>query len=226
MKKIYLFAAIMAVVTAFAVFLFASDLSQHRQSTNDVTVVAAKTAIAENTVITEAMLQTVNLPASSVTSGMLQSLSDAIGKVSPYPIVAGEYLYSAKLYAKGNNSTAGLSYSLPDNTRAVSLRVDDLSGVGYFIQAGDSVDITAVYTDLTKTPNITYTSVILENIKVLEIGNKSGASDKGTAEYPSVTVEVSPQDALRLIYYSQNGKILLTLRPVGDDQIINPAPLS
>ncbi len=229
MKKIYLFAGIFAVITAFAVFLFASDLSHRPQSVETVSVVSAKTAIVENTVITEAMLQTVSLPQSSVTSGMVRNLSDVVGKVSPYPIIAGEYLYSAKLYALGEKADMGLSYSLSENTRAVSLQVDELSGVGYYIRQGDFVDITAIYAD-EASPNKNNTAVILENVKVLEIGNKSGASkkttDQTTAEYTTVTVEVSPADALKLIHYSQIGKIQLTLRPTGDNQIVGSAPLT
>ena len=84
MKKIYLFAAIFALIAGVATFFFARSLSDSAKTENveSANVVIALQDIEPDMVVTPSMFETVNLPVSAVTYGTLVNAYDIDGYVA------------------------------------------------------------------------------------------------------------------------------------------------
>jgi len=112
----------------------------------------------------------------------------------------------------------------PDR-RAVTLQVDQVSGVAGLIRPGDYVDVIGTFIDENdKTRRITKTVYLLQAGRVMAIDNKVIAGDAGQntsrGGYRTVTLEVRPEDALRLISASHTGSLQLILRNPSEGRLI------
>ena len=103
----------------------------------------------------------------------------------------------------------------PDK-RAISIRVDDVSGVGGFVTPGDRVDV--VLTRHRNDDQIATT--ILQDVLVRGIDQIADEERDKPVVARTVTVEVGPDEAQRLVLAQQAGRLSLTLRPAGmHDQV-------
>src|SRR3984885_11857804 len=112
----------------------------------------------------------------------------------------------------GPNQPATLSSMLGPGKRAVTIRVDDVRGVAGFIQPGDRVDVVLIRTEAESKSNDSYSDVILQSAKVLAIDQVTGErSDKATIA-KAVTLEVSAEDAQKILLATNIGRLSLILR--------------
>lgn len=216
MKKVYLIAVIIALLTGVAVYMFVTGLQQSTSSANLPTtpVVVALSNISVNTVFTEKMVEVRQLPSYSVTPGTARTIDEIVGKIAKYPLTAGEQIVINKLKVLGSGDGTDLSYQITGNERAITVNVDEQTGVSGFIRAGDTVDI--MTTETRGTTPVTY--YLLENVLVLKVSNKA-ANATGTEidTYNIVTLSLTKEKALILGDAINLGKtVLLTLRPVTD----------
>lgn len=110
------------------------------------------------------------------------------------------------------NQPASLSSVLAPGKRAVTVRVDDIRGVAGFIQPGDLVDVVLIRTEAESRSNDSYSDVILQAAKVLAIDQITGErTDKPTIA-KAVTLEVTPEDAQKILLASNIGRLSLILR--------------
>jgi pilus assembly protein CpaB len=117
---------------------------------------------------------------------------------------------------------AGLSATIPEGMRALSVSVNDVVSVAGFVTPGSMVDVLA--TGATKDAgNITKT--VLENVRVLA-ANQRIESHAGRPETVTViTMLVTPADASKLTMASNGGKIQLALRNTIDSQTKEVPPV-
>ena len=225
MKKIYLLSIFMAIVVGFAVYLFASSLRQDINSnSNDVgQVIVAEADIPANTLITDDMVQIVSLPKQSINLRAALRLEQVVGKITKYPLLSQEQVLMPNLIEKGKED-GSLSYTLEDGQRAISVAVDDVSGVSGYIVEGDFVDVVAnVILHDAMGSSYTTSTLIAENILVLKTGVKQLKSTDSISEsYLTVTLCATPEDALKINYAATTGKLSLILRPVLDNKIVSP----
>jgi len=225
LKKIYLFAICMAIIVGIAVYFFASSLEQNINSeSNDLgQVVVAVSDIPANTLITEDMVELAELPSQSINYRAVTSLDQVLGKITKYPLLTQEQVLSPDLLEKGTEN-GSLSYTLDDGKRAISVSVDDVSGVSGYIAQGDFVDVAAtviLYDETGK--SYTASTLIAENIPVLKTGVKQLSSTDSISEsYTTVTLCATPEQALKINYAATNGSLCLILRPVLDNKVVNP----
>jgi pilus assembly protein CpaB len=110
---------------------------------------------------------------------------------------------------------SALAAVVGENMRAVSVRVNDVVGVAGFLLPGNRVDVVAAYRDRTDTLSET----VVQNVKVLAI-DQSASSDKNEpVVVRAVTLEVTPEDAEKLILAEQRGSIQLALRNPLDESV-------
>lgn len=217
MKKIYLFALIMSIITGFTVFHFVRTLSEKPQDEELLaTVVVAKQNINENTVLTADMVEERQIPQDAFVSGWAKSLTDVVGKMTPYPLVTGESVFISKLIEVGEESGEGLSLNLPGGQRAITVDVSNEAGVGGYIRDGDYVDLIA----LTKAGDpVIEPHVILEKIKVLKVGSARESNVEGkVVTYTSLTLSVTVDQALIISKYDNASSIIAVLRPLLEEQ--------
>lgn len=210
----------MAIITAFAVYYFASSVAGGTNNVPNVTAVVAKVDIPANTVITAEMVQTVTIPSNTFLTTMIGTPQEVVGKVCPYPIGAREYLYNTKLVALGEKTDTGLSYSLENGMRAITISVNDINGVGFFIKEGDFIDIMVNGMSSAGKPT---TDLVFEKVKVIKVGSMGTPAG---SNYTTLTLSVSPADAAKIVFAYTNSTLTLALRPTGDEKIVNPPPVT
>jgi pilus assembly protein CpaB len=134
------------------------------------------------------------------------------GRVVSIPISKGEAILESKLAPEG--TAAGLSGLLDPNMLAVTVKTDEVSGVAGFINPGDRIDVLVEMPKGGGEDGKEHLSkIILQNLKVLSKGQVwDQTGDKKPKVVPTVTLEVSPEQAEMLNLATFQGKIRLALR--------------
>ena len=151
--------------------------------------------------------------------GALFQDREVLDRALLFPIGANEPLTNMKLASVGGAD--GVPSTIEAGMRAISVQINDSSGVAGLIQPNSRVDVL-----FTRPGSMAeaVTSVILQNIKVLAIGRLVSVGqtlDPKAPKMPVATLLASPEDAQKLELAKNQGKISLTLRnPL--DQTSNP----
>jgi pilus assembly protein CpaB len=137
--------------------------------------------------------------------------SQGFDRVVLKPIDKGEPLLKGKISGFGAKAT--LSREVPAGMRAVSIRVDDVSGVAGFILPGDRVDVMLTRNVTGNSPDSGLaTDIILQNILVLGIDQLSDQAREKPVVARTATVAVTPEQAQKLALAQQAGTLGLALR--------------
>lgn len=168
------------------------------------------------TVLTESAVHLVRWPVDSVPDGSFNSI-DAIFKgakskddrVVLTAMVRGEPVLRSKVTGLGARPI--LSSMVTDGMRAMSIQINDVSGVAGFILPGDHVDIMLTRRLDTSNTNLV-TDTILQNVKVLGIDQLATTDTNKPVVGRTATVEVSPDQAGKLALAQQAGTLSLALR--------------
>ena len=173
-------------------------------------VVAAKDIIA-GSVLSKDLLKVVDWPKNHPVAGAVAEVGNLNNRVARQNLVAGEVLLESKLAPVG--TMGGMAGIIENDRRAITVKVDEASGVAGFIMPGNRVDVllTVDKSEFTEDP---MTKIILQNLMVLGIGQdlemqKNGEKPKVV---PTVTLEVSPVEGEQLALAAKEGHITLALR--------------
>lgn len=127
-----------------------------------------------------------------------------------------------KQSAKTTTSKPKQKLKIAPNKRAISIEVDHVKGLSGLIRPGNFVDIIAFIPESAQNPSTT--EILLEEIKVLAVGSQTDKTIKNidpaletTFTYPTVTVEVTPDEALAIANVSVKGSLTLMLRKNPDE---------
>ncbi len=182
---------------------------------------------------TAEMVTTAELPAEYVIPGALSDPAAVLGKVSEGKILPGEQLFAAKLIVAGGSDSKTLSYAIQAGMRAVTIAVNQISGVSYLIAPGNHVDFigqfVVEYKQAAETVKISYTVMILEDIKVLAVDNVLGKNGKLASEspaYTALTLEVTPAQAMDLSMAQFEGELKAVFRTPVDHGTTNQPTLT
>lgn len=149
------------------------------------------------------------------------------GRVVLSPIEPNEPVLMAKLSGAGGRAT--LSNLLSPGMRAVTIRTDEIAGVGGFVTPGDRVDvvltrdagaINEVSGNARGAAGSTIaTEVVVANARVLTVGQ--GADERATAPQVvgSVTIEVTAEGAQKVALARNVGTLSLSLRSAGENDL-------
>lgn len=225
MKKVYLIATIVAIITGFATYLFAVKLEEKTtiEDAPSTFVVVAVVEIPEKTIITKDMITLKQLPVISVTPGAAITLEEVVGKINNYPAVVGEQLVVDKL---GQDESKTLSLEIEEGKYAYTIPVDLIAGTAGFLSQGDTVDILLTTTK----DSATTTEIIIEDLKIMRISTfaaEYGTSLEGAAPitgYGEITLHVTKQEALELTLAQSNGVIRPLLKTRAEEEVIVDEP--
>jgi pilus assembly protein CpaB len=203
------------ILGAAAAFLARSWLHSHSERADadqTVSIVVANRALAFGAPIAADDVKEIAWPAKSRPQGGFASFAELVKdgrRIVISPFVGDEPIIASKVSAP--NQMASLSTVIEKGKRAVTVAVDDVRGVAGFIFPGDFVDVV-----LTRTNNSTgpqdFAEVILQHVKVLAIDQMAGERQERPTVAKAVTVEVSPEQALRILLATNVGKLSLILR--------------
>ncbi|MEA4915788.1 MAG: Flp pilus assembly protein CpaB [Christensenella sp.] len=256
MRKIVIFALIAALCAGALLYFYLGNLEAQKEVKVDYdSVVVAAVDIPAFTPITSDMVTFQQIPQGYAHPLAARTVEEVVGLVTESEIVAGEEMLPSKLKQFGETDS-GLSYVVPEGMRAVTVAVDEVSGVAGFLQRGDYVDVISytstsyemtpadqVQTGATDQTNPDQTTVsqsttlvAAQNVLVAAIGRSLASSTDSTTDqaaigYNSVTLILSPEDAMRVVQGSRSGSLILILRASGDhnantvDPVINDSLL-
>jgi pilus assembly protein CpaB len=198
-----------------------------------LSVVVASRSVPVRSVLTLEDLQVAEIPASTVPVDALNSMDDAIGRLTTTDLVAGEPLLAQRLVdpnvVAGDGRTA---VYLVDGQLLLALPAQDLLSRVGVIKPGDFVDIAATLTFPADRgigaaeggDDEQSTFFLLQNVPVVGATGRvappqnvaEGAAAVADDRPDTLLVTVSPQDALALKYAIDAGGALdILLRPPG-----------
>jgi len=178
------------------------------------TVVVAKQPLRFGTELSESVLEEVPWPVASMPAGAFTKISDVMKggrRVVLTAIEPNEPVLSLKITGPGQRAT--LSALVKPGMKAVTIRVNDVEGVGGFVLPGDRVDV--VLTRQIDKGSAT-TEVVLQNTKVLAVDQIADERAAKAAVAKSITLEVSTIEAQKVWLASSVGNLSLLLRQAGD----------
>lgn len=212
-------AAVVAFVAALSVYNYMvtqeerlDRMKQEALATEDVLVAAVEIPV--GTVISPASVKTVEWPKANMPAGAIQTTAEAAGRVALLTMKPGDPITEAKLIPI-EGPPGVLSYKIPAGHRAMTVGVDQVSGVAGFITPGNKVDI--VLTAKPEGLKESISMIILQDVPVLATGQIIEQPLEGGPQIvPTVTLDLSPGDAEKLALASDQGRLQLLLRKAGE----------
>jgi pilus assembly protein CpaB len=149
-------------------------------------------------------------PTSTIPAGAFRSIDAVAGRFTRVSVFRGEALVPGRLAPEGTGP--GVEVKITPGKRAMSFRMNDISGIAGLIQPNARVDI-LVIVDGAKGR---VAKLFMENMRVLAIGAVPQRSYDGRAVRTTVcTVEVTPEEGERLAIASTQGSLQIMLRGYG-----------
>ena len=173
---------------------------------NLATVVVAARDVPMGKRVEREDLRIVRTSVEGAPSDAFRDVTEVVGQVSRSPLYAGEVLVARRFsgYAGGS----ALAAVLQPGMRAVTIRADDVIGVGGFVLPENRVDVISAF-EANGTPRA---ETIIRDVRVLAVDQRSDATVDGPVVGRAVTLEVTPADAEKIAAARQRGSLQLTLR--------------
>lgn len=144
----------------------------------------------------------------------------AIGQKLNFNIDAGRPLLWAHLEGGVNPTFSG---KIESGYRALTIRVDEINSISGFLQPKDNVDLLITYSGK-EVGGKKVTMPFMQNLHILATGVKTVVDKTGKAagkRYNTITVQVTPEEAKKIILAQDVGKVTATLRNPDDSVPMN-----
>ncbi len=170
--------------------------------------------------ITAEMLVLKDWPKDSLPEQHFEDLEELLNRVTNMYIPKDVPIYPTMLAQVG--TPPGIQTRIKPGYRAVSVGIDEVTGVAYQLKPGDRVDVISLVERRRRDGRTDSISrVILQNVEIAAVGRalhsgKPGDAPKSVAR--SVTLLLHPEEVTKLhLAQSSRGKISLALRGSTDD---------
>ena len=225
-RQLLMLAGTAALLMFVVVYLAMTSLTEKKEMTVTAppptqtvnrSVVMAKDDISANTILQEDMLEVREVPATAVPKGAVMNMKDVVGQPVASAIYAGDIITVSKVFT--DRSRVGFTGSIPENCRAVSVGISEITGVAGFARPGDYVDVILVEKGKTGASS----RFLLQNVLLLAVNQNAAAAAKEESKEeggkkagnkPSIaTLALTPEEMLELVSAASVGEIYLALRP-------------
>jgi pilus assembly protein CpaB len=181
-------------------------------------VVVATMPLRFGTQVAPNAVREVEWPEGAIPAGTFASVNDLMSngkRVVLAAIEPNEPILKQKITGPGQRAT--LSAVIQVGMKAVTIRVNDVEGVGGFVLPGDRVDV--MMTRQGSEKNSGNNDVVIQNARVLAVDQVADdATDKATV-VKAVTLEVDTVAAQKLSLASAIGALSLALRKAGEASV-------
>jgi pilus assembly protein CpaB len=179
------------------------------------TVVVASSPLRFGTQLSANALREVEWPEGAIPAGTFSSTNDLLSagkRIVLAAIEPNEPILRQKITGPGQRAT--LSAVIQVGMKAVTIRVNDVEGVGGFVLPGDHVDVMMTRQGMEKgTGN---NDVVIQNARVLAVDQLADDSSDKPAVVKAVTLEVDTVAAQKLSLAASIGALSLALRKAGE----------
>lgn len=197
------------LLTAVLTGLFLSHVGRKAGSGQRPVVVVTRT-VAANTLLTEELLALDEWPAAAPLPGAVSTVAEVAGRRTLAPLVAGQPVLAHQLQDPGGSTPDGMA--LP-GMRLITIPIDPELSFGYRLEPGDRVDVLRVR----RSEGRVEATLALQGLLVYAVGE---AGPPGRLERPqTVTLLVTPGEALELAELQAAREVRLLLRPAGGESV-------
>jgi len=211
-----------AWVSAALLTWFLYSVSSGPRTEKTTTVIAAAHDVPAGTRLRKGDLKRVKLAEKDLPKAVVTEEPLAIDRVTLFPLNVNEAITTTKLVT--SQGAEGMAATIEQGKRAISVQVTEASAAGLLIQPRSHVDVLFTRTG---TMREAVTATILQDVLVLSIGRQTevtSPADAGKSSSTSTSVTtsstrqiaatllVTPEDAKKLEWARQQGRISLALR--------------
>jgi len=179
------------------------------------TVVVANTNILPGSEIDASMVTSAKVSQEMAPDDTFTDVGDVTARVVQGPIYKGQPIIGTLLAPKG--SPGGLGTLIPKGMRAITIQIDEFSGVGGFLTPGCRVDLISTMTGESNGDMIARS--VVQNILVTAVGQRMTLKQENGQEGASrsVTMIATPEEAQAIELAATTGRPRLVLRNVRDE---------
>ena len=211
---------IVAVIISFVIAPLINNVTSGAVST-----VRLNQDVKQGSVITETMLEEIEINKDALSKDSISEKSHIVGKFAASNLYSGDYITKSKLSDDGNTADDIFS-SLDGSNVAISVTVDSLaSGLSGKLQNGDIVSFIITRNDTnqaTTPPQLRYMKVVTTTTADGIDKNEVIKNDDGSFELPStITVLANNEQAKLLAEYEGTTNIHVALVYRGDKDTAN-----
>jgi pilus assembly protein CpaB len=182
-------------------------------------IVVASKPLAFGAALTPDSITEIPWAATAVPQGAFTTLAELFKdgrRVVLSPLEPNEPVLRSKISEPGQR--ASLSSLLEEGKRAVTVRVDDVRGVAGFILPGDLVDVVLIR-ESSAARRENYSEILLQGLKVLAVDQLASERQEQPIVPKAVTLEVTPEQAQKILLATNIGHLSLTLRRSADAKL-------
>ena len=205
------------------------DAPQPTQAAQSVRVVVVKDAVTRGQELRDDQLSMSAIGGTEVPPNAFGDRKAVVGRIATVNLSPGQRITEEVLAPQG--SPSGLPALVPAGMRAVSVDVNETSGIAGMLNPGCHVDVIAT---VSGKDGVVITRTIVQNVLVQAVGQRliaetaepreagkpSVVVQKKTSEpYRSVTLITTPKEAEMLQLAATNARMTLALRGSGDEEV-------
>lgn len=196
-----------------------AEIASAKPDVSFKTLVVAAGPLRFGTLLDRSAVKEIPWPDGELPPGAFTSIDELFkdgDRTALFALEQGEPILASKLTGAGER--AALSRLISDGNRAVTLRVNDVAGVGGLVLPGDRVDVVMTNADRAE--------VILQDVRILSIDQIADEKSAEPVLARTVTVEASPDAAQKLVLAQTVGSLSLVLRRAGEVEPVAFKPMS
>ena len=178
------------------------------------TVVVAQQPLRYGTELAAAMLAEVPWASDTLPAGSFSKIGDLLNggrRIVLSAIEPNEPVLAVKVTGPGQRAT--LSSLVRPGMKAVTIRVNEVEGVGGFVLPGDHVDVVLTRNKSGSSPT---SEIVLQNARVLAVDQSADERQTKATVAKSVTLELDTLEAQKIGLAASVGTLSLLLRKAGE----------
>ena len=203
---------------------------QTTADSNMENVVVAAVDIPFGQMVEPQQVKIVAMPKGSAPGDAFDAVEKVTGRIATFPFLPGDVLRGARLAEHLGGST--LASLIEPSKRAITVRVDDVVGVGGFLLPGNRVDVLVAKREGNSEAKA---ETILYDLRVLAVDQTASTDKTQPVVVRAVTLEMTPEETEKLVKAQTEGRLQLALRnpleekkpeakPVAAPVVVAPAP--
>lgn len=226
-RNILIAALIMAILTTVLFRTYLKNLdNKYNSNQKRISIVVAKQSIKKNQMVTKDMLEIKEFSADSVHPEAVKKIEDIAGNYALTEIKVGEIIFASRFTNQFKESEE-LTRKIQDGYRAVAIEVNYVESVATMIEPENYVDV--IFSEKVKdggNNQIVKTETLLSKVRVLAVGkrivekqvaqatsedSKASGTTQTQVEYNSATLELKPEDIIKIVNADERGNIKFVL---------------
>jgi pilus assembly protein CpaB len=201
---------ILGAITTFLFFSYIQKQAPEQvMQENLQVVIVAKEMIGENTILSAEMVEELHVSPDQIHPNTITNLTEINGMIAIAELAKGEILLTNHVQ-NVEQEDKYITRKVMEGYRAVAIGVNFVQSVSNLIEPGDFVDVIYTWEDIEK--NIV-SKLLLTKVKVLAVDRRliKEVDEIERFEYSSVTLELLPDDTVKLVNASNDGTIHLSV---------------